>query len=135
MDKLIKGNQLITDFLFDENVPFRNKTITDTMKKLLSGFRASGHVTKFLKVTKDEITIKVNDDEFSVVWNDVLNQFYIGISRYDTIDGYLYISENEPKKKTVQTLRDVFGMFRTNLDYRKKEAEFDQKYPDFFTTL
>ena len=80
MDALTKGNQKITEFLFDENVPFRNKTITDTMKKLLSSFRCSGHVTKVLKVTKDEITVKVNDDEFQILWNDAMHHFYVGIS-------------------------------------------------------
>lgn len=133
MDALTKGNQKITEFLFDENVPFRNKTITDTMKKLLSSFRSSGHVTKVLKVTKDEITVKVNEDEFQIIWNDAMHNFYVGISRYDTIDGYLYIKENEAKTKTVQYLRDVFGLFRTRLDYNKKLADFDKKYPLFFT--
>ena len=132
---LIKGNQLITDFLFDDKVPFRNQTITDTMKKLLSGFRASGHVTKILKVTQDEITIKVKDELFQVLWNDVMKHFYIGISSGDMIDGFLYLNGSEPKKKTVQILREVFGLFRSRLDYYKKMADFEQKHPNFFTTF
>ena len=135
MDQLIKGNQLITDFLFDENVPFVNKTITDTMKKLLSPFRASGHVTTELKVTKTEIIIKVNDDEFEISWLDEFHRFYVGIARCSTIDGYLYIPENETKKKTVQVLRDIFGMFRARLDFDKKMADLDKKYPNFFNPI
>lgn len=133
MDQLIKGNQLITDFLFDKNVPFVNKTITDTMKKLLSPFRASGHVTKVLKVTKTEITIKVNEDEFTVSWLDEFSRFYVGIARCSTIEGFLYIPEKETKKKIVQTLRDIFGGFRARLDFDKKMADLEKKYPKFFT--
>lgn len=135
MDQLLKGNTLITNFLFDENVPFVNKTITDTMKKLLSPFRASGHVTTELKVTKDEITVKVNEDEFTVSWLDEFSRFYVGIARCSTIEGFLYIPEKETKKKIVQTLRDIFGIFRARLDFDKKMAELDKKYPEFFTTF
>lgn len=135
MDQLIKGNQLITEFLFDENVPFVNKTITDTLKKLLSPFRASGHVTKVLKVTQSEITVKVNEDEFTVSWLDEFHRFYVGIARESIIEGFLYIPEKETKKKIVQTLRDIFGGFRARLDFDKKMAEFDKKYPEFFTTF
>lgn len=59
------------------------------MKKLLSPFRASGHVTKVLKVTQNEIT--------------------------------------------VQVLRDIFGIFRARLDFDKKMADLEKKYPKFFT--
>lgn len=133
MDQLLKGNTLITNFLFDENVPFVNKAITDTMKKLLSPFRASGHVTKILKVTKTEITIKVNEDEFTVSWLDEFSRFYVGIARCSTIEGFLYIPEKETKKKIVQTLRDIFGIFRARLDFDKKMVALDKKYPGFFT--
>lgn len=135
MDQLLKSNTLITNFMFDETTPFVNKTVTDTMKKLLSPFRASGHVTKYLTVTKDKIAVQVNDDKFEVIWNDVMHHFYVGISSGHMIDGYLYIPENETKKKTVQVLRDIFGMFRAKLDFDKKMAELDKKYPNFFTTF
>ena len=132
-DELVHGNQLITDFIFGRCTKFFNTDIEETMKKLLSGFRYSGHVTTSLTVTEDKIKLETKHETFEVIWNDAMLGYYVGISdKCDhVIVGYLYIGTKWTKKKTDQTLRKVFSFFTARIKYRKKCDEFDQEFPDF----
>jgi hypothetical protein len=132
-DKLVHGNQMITDFIFGRCTKFFNSDIEETMKKILSGFRYSGHVTTGLTVTENKIKLETKHETFEVIWNDSMPGYYVGISdNFDhVIVGYLYIGTTWPKKKTDQTLRKVFSFFTSRINYRKKCDEFDQEFPDF----
>lgn len=132
-NELVNGNQLITDFIFGRCTKFFNSDIEETMKKLLSGFRYSGHVTTGLTVTEDKIKLETKHGTFEIIWNENIQDYYVGISdNGDNIVGYLYIGTKCPKKKTDQTLRKVFSMFIARISYRKKCDEFSQEFPDFF---
>lgn len=132
-DELVNGNQLITDFIFGRCTKFFNSDIEETMKKLLSGFRYSGHVTTGLTVTEDKIKLETKHGTFEIIWNENIQAYYVGISdNGDNIVGYMYIGTKWPKKKTDQTLRKAFSMFTTRISYRKKCEEFSQEFPDFF---
>lgn len=132
-DKLVHGNQMITDFIFGRCTKFFNSDIEETMKKILSGFRYSGHVTTGLTVTENKIKLETKHGHFEVIWNDAMPGYYVGIS--DNVDhaivGYLYIGTTWPKKKTDQTLRKVFSFFTARINYLKKCDEFAQEFPDF----
>jgi hypothetical protein len=132
-DKLVHGNQMITDFIFGRCTKFFNSDIEETMKKILSGFRYSGHVTTGLTVTENKIKLETKHETFEVIWNDSMPGYYVGISdNFDhVVVGYLYIGTTWPKKKTDQTLRKVFSFFTSRINYRKKCDEFDQEFPDF----
>jgi hypothetical protein len=132
-DKLVHGNQMITDFIFGRCTKFFNSDIEETMKKILSGFRYSGHVTTGLTVTENKIKLETKHGSFEVIWNDAMPGYYVGISdNFDhAIVGYMYIGTTWPKKKTDQTLRKVFSFFTSRINYRKKCDEFDQEFPDF----
>ena len=132
-DELVNGNQMITDFIFGRCTKFFNSDIEETMKKILSGFRYSGHVTTGLTVTENKIKLETKHGNFEVIWNDAMPGYYVGIS--DNVDhaivGYLYIGTTWPKKKTDQTLRKVFSFFTSRINYLKKCDEFAQEFPDF----
>lgn len=132
-DKLVHGNQLITDFIFGRCTKFFNSDIEETMKKILSGFRYSGHVTTGLTVTENKIKLETKHGSFEVIWNDAMPGYYVGIS--DPVDhaivGYQYIGTKWPKKKTDHTLRKVFSLFTARINYLKKLDEFAQEFPDF----
>lgn len=132
-DELVHGNQMITDFIFGRCKKFCNSDIEETMKKILSGFRYSGHVTTGLTVTEDKIKLETKHETFEVIWNDAMPGYYVGISDNvgHVIVGYLYIGTKWTKKKTDQTLRKVFSFFTARINYRKKCDEFDQEFPDF----
>lgn len=132
-EELVHGNQLITDFIFGKCTKFFNSDIEETMKKLLSGFRYSGHVTKNLIVRDSQIRLETKHGTFEVLWNDAIPGYYVGISdNGDDIVGYLYIGTKWTKKKTAQTLRKAFSMFTARISYLKKREEFSQEFPDFF---
>ena len=132
-DKLVHGNQIITDFIFGRCAKFFNSDIEETMKKILSGFRYSGHVTTGLTVTEDKIKLETKHGTFEVIWNDAISGYYVGITDDgDDIVGYLYIGTKWSKKKTDQTLRKAFSMFTARINYLKKREEFSQEFPDFF---
>jgi hypothetical protein len=132
-DKLVHGNQMITDFIFGRCTKFFNSDIEETMKKILSGFRYSGHVTTGLTVTENKIKLETKHETFEVIWNDSMPGYYVGISdNFDhVVVGYLYIGTTWPKKKTDQTLRKVFSLFTARINYLKKYDEFAQEFPDF----
>jgi hypothetical protein len=132
--KLVHGNQMITDFIFGRCTKFFNSDIEETMKKILSGFRYSGHVTTGLTVTENKIKLETKHGNFEVIWNDAMPGYYVGISdNFDhAIVGYLYIGTTWPKKKTDQTLRKVFSLFTARINYLKKREEFSQVFPYFF---
>ena len=132
-DELVNGNQKITDFIFGKCTKFFNSDIEETMKKTLSGFRYSGHVTTGLTVTEDKIKLETKHGTFEVIWNDAISGYYVGITDDgDDIVGYLYIGTKWSKKKTDQTLRKAFSMFTARINYLKKREEFSQEFPDFF---
>ena len=132
-DKLVHGNHIITDFIFGRCAKFFNSDIEETMKKILSGFRYSGHVTTGLTVTENKIKLETKHGNFEVIWNDAMPGYYIGIS--DNVDhaivGYQYIGTKWPKKQTDQTLRKVFSLFTARITYLKKLDEFAQEFPNF----
>lgn len=131
-DELVNGNQLITDFIFGRCTKFFNSDIEETMKKLLSGFRYSGHVTTGLTVTEDTIKLETKQGTFEVIWNENIPDYYVGISdNGDDIVGYLCIGTKWPKKKTDQTLKKVFSLFTSRINYFKKLEEIRQEFPDF----
>ena len=132
-DELVNGNQLLTDFIFGRCIKFFNTDIEETMKKILSGFRYSGHVTTGLTVRPDEIKLETKHGTFEIIWNANIQDYYVGISdNGDNIVGYLYIGSKWPKTKTDQTLRKAFSMFTARISYRKKCEAFSQEFPDFF---
>lgn len=132
-DELVNGNQLITDFIFGRLTKFFNTDIEETMKKILSDFRYSGHVTTGLTVTEDKIKLETKHGTFEILLNENIPDYYVGISdNGDDIVGYLSIGTTWPKKKTDQTLRKAFSMFTTRINYLKKREEFSQEFPDFF---
>lgn len=131
-DELVKGNQLITDFIFGRCTKFFNTDIEETMKKILSGFRYSGNVTTGLTVTEDKIKLETKNGTFEVIWNDAMPGYYVGISdNGDDIVGYLYTGTKWTKKKTDQTLRKVFSLFTARINYFRKRDEFATEFPDF----
>lgn len=132
-DELVNGNQLITDFIFGRCTKFFNSDIEETMKKLLSRFRYSGHVTTGLTITEDKIKLKTKHGTFEVLWNENIPDYYVGISdNGDDIVGYLSIGTKWPKKKTDQALSKAFSMFTARINYLKKREEFSQEFPYFF---
>lgn len=131
-NELVKGNQLITDFIFGRCTKFFNTDIEETMKKILSGFRHSGNVTTGLVVTEDKIKLETKHGTFEVIWNEAVSSYYVGISDDgDDIVGFLYIGTKWSKKKTDQTLRKVFSLFTARINYFRKRDEFSQEFPDF----
>ena len=78
-EELVHGNQLITDFIFGKCTKFFNSDIEETMKKLLSGFRYSGHVTKNLIVRDSQIRLETKHGTFEVLWNDAIPGYYVGV--------------------------------------------------------
>ena len=63
-DALIKGNQLIHEYVNSGKQGFRNEVVDTEMKKILSNFRADCHITKSLLVNENVIRIDVADYEF-----------------------------------------------------------------------
>lgn len=132
-DELVHGNQMITDFIFGKCTKFFNSDIEETMKKLLSGFRYSGHVTTGLTVTENTIKLETKHGTFEVILCENIPDYYVGISdNGDDIVGYLSIGTKWTKKKTTQTLRKTFSMFTARINYLKKREEFSQEFPGFF---
>lgn len=134
MDALTRGNDLITKYLFDEGA-FGSERIDKELKKLLSKFRSSGHVTKELTVRKNFIVLGVEG--------------YLGgeatyeIERRDDLEGYwLYMEAGNDKgsmllydkmdgKTLRERIRKTFSLFRTCLDYGKAMSDMANTYPSF----
>ena len=128
-----KNYHKITEFIDNENVPFINRDIADTMKSIMRTFRDSGHIVSVLKVTKDEISVKskTNNETFAISWNNVTECFFVGIiDDFRNYPAYLYRGKNAQKEQADQTVRDMFQYFKARLDFRRVELALANKYPD-----
>ena len=132
-DALIKGNQLIHEYVNSGKQAFRNEVVDTEMKKILSNFRADCHITKSLLVNENVIRIDVADYEFDdnkylVTWHEHLGQysvnFRVGIDQCN-----IYFHDTDSKTKIRTLLRRTFSVFRTCLDQSKAIMQLSEQYP------
>lgn len=132
-DALIKGNQLIHEYVNSGKQGFRNEVVDTEMKKILSNFRADCHITKSLLVNENVVRIDVEDYEhdaskYLVTWHEHLGMysvhFSVGIDQCN-----IYFHDNDSKTKIRTLLRRTFSVFRTCLDHNKAIMQLNEQYP------
>lgn len=133
-DALIKGNQLIHEYVNSGKQGFRNEIVDTEMKKILSNFRADCHITKSLLVTENVVRIDVADYEhdenkYLVTWHGHLGlcsvHFRVGVDQCN-----IYFHDTDSKTKIRTLLRRTFSVFRTCLDHNKAIMQLSEQYPE-----
>ena len=133
-DALVKGNQLIHEYVNSGKQGFRNEVVDTEMKKLLSKFRASGHITTSLLVKEHVVRIDVADYEFDdnkylVTWHEHLGLCSVHF-RVDIDQCTIYFHDTDSKTKIRTLLRRTFSVFRTCLDHSKAIMQLNEQYPE-----
>lgn len=133
LDALVKGNQLIQEYVNSGKQGFRNEVVDTEMKSILSNFRADSHITKALLVTENVVRIDVADYEFDenrylVTWHGHLGLCSVNF-RVDIDQCNIYFHDTDSKTKIRTLLRRTFAVFRTCLDHSKAVMQLNEQYP------
>ena len=134
MDALTRGNDMITKYLFKEGV-FGSERIEKELKKLLSNFRYSGHVTTELTVRENFIVLGVEgylggEATYEIERRDDLEGYWLYME-VGTDKGSMLLDDVMKTKAVVERLRKTFSLFRTCLDYGKAMSDMSKTYPSF----
>ena len=134
MGKKTSDSVLIDKYLSDGGI-FGSEIIDKELKRLLSKFRYSGHVTKELTVRKNFIVLGVEsylgaEATYEIERRDYLSGYWLWMEAGDD-RGSMLLDDAMDDKALVERIRKTFSFFRTCLDYGKAMVDLSQKYPSF----